>query len=87
MVVSDTAGNVKKCRTLIVSKWPWILNCPDPCHGLNLMMKDIMLGSKTFPKISAFTEVQLQFAFIKICLISMLAGNEDHIQYHNLLLP
>ena len=82
MVVSDTTGNVKKCRALIVSKWPWILNCPDPCHGLNLMMKDIMLGSKSFPKIGAFTEVQHQFLFNKIRLITMtillLAGNEDH---------
>ncbi|KAJ3804022.1 hypothetical protein EV368DRAFT_50609, partial [Lentinula lateritia] len=34
-------------------KWPWILNCPDPCHQLNLMMKDIMVGSKKYPKIIA----------------------------------
>ncbi|KAK7020897.1 DUF659 family protein, partial [Favolaschia claudopus] len=40
MVVSDTTGNVKKCRALICTKWPWILNCPDPCH----------------PKIKGFTE-------------------------------
>ena len=64
MVVSDTTGNVKKTRALIVSKWPWILNCPDPCHGLNLMMKDIMMGSKTFPKIGAFTQVSLEFGLI-----------------------
>lgn len=51
IIVSDTTGNVKKCRRLICEKWPWILNCPDPCHQLNLMMKDIMLGSKKFPKI------------------------------------
>ncbi|KAJ3898518.1 hypothetical protein F5879DRAFT_812491, partial [Lentinula edodes] len=42
MIVSDTTGNVKKCRRLICTKWPWILNCPDPCHQLNLMMKDVM---------------------------------------------
>ncbi|KAF8809453.1 hypothetical protein BYT27DRAFT_7222383 [Phlegmacium glaucopus] len=42
MIVSDTTGNVKKCHILICDKWPWILNCPDPCHQLNLMMKDIM---------------------------------------------
>jgi len=59
IVVSDTTGNVKKCRAMICKKWPWILNCPDPCHQLNLMMKDIMLGSKKFPKIAAFTQVSL----------------------------
>ena len=56
-VVSDTTGNMKKCCSMICAKWPWILNCPDPCHQLNLMMKDIMLGSKKFPKVAAFTLV------------------------------
>ncbi|KAJ7577932.1 hypothetical protein C8J56DRAFT_716091, partial [Mycena floridula] len=44
LIVSDTTGNVKKARRLICEKWPWILNCPDPCHQLNLLMKDIMVG-------------------------------------------
>lgn len=57
IVVSDTTGNVKKCRAMICKRWPWILNCPDPCHQLNLMMKDIMVGTKKFPKIAAFTQV------------------------------
>ncbi|KAK7000614.1 hypothetical protein R3P38DRAFT_2797273 [Favolaschia claudopus] len=56
MVVSDTTGNVKKCRALICKKWPWILNCPDPCHQLNLLAKEIMLGSKKFPKVKGFTD-------------------------------
>ncbi|KAK7006852.1 hypothetical protein R3P38DRAFT_2554928 [Favolaschia claudopus] len=56
MVVSDTTGNVKKCRALICTKWPGILNCPDPCHQLNLLAKEIMVGSKKFPKIKGFTE-------------------------------
>ena len=53
IIISDTTANVKKCRRLICEceKWPWILNCPDPCHGLQLMMKDVVLGSKTHPKI------------------------------------
>ncbi|KAJ7281114.1 hypothetical protein C8J57DRAFT_1057788, partial [Mycena rebaudengoi] len=51
MIVSDTTGNVKKCRELICKAFPWILNCPDPCHQLNLLAKDIMVGSKKFPKI------------------------------------
>ncbi|KAF8221867.1 hypothetical protein L208DRAFT_1325682 [Tricholoma matsutake] len=59
IIVSDTTGNVKKCQCLICEKWPWILNCPDPCHQLNLMMKDIILGSKKFPKIKGFAEVLL----------------------------
>ncbi|KAJ7858876.1 hypothetical protein B0H13DRAFT_1901688 [Mycena leptocephala] len=37
LVVSDTTKNVKKCRRLICEKFPWILNCPDPCHQLNLL--------------------------------------------------
>ncbi|KAJ3982258.1 hypothetical protein F5890DRAFT_1444888, partial [Lentinula detonsa] len=56
MIVSDTTGNVKKCRKFICEKWPWILNCPDPCHQLNLMMKDVILGSKKYPKIKGFAE-------------------------------
>ncbi|KAJ6576326.1 hypothetical protein B0H10DRAFT_2345315 [Mycena sp. CBHHK59/15] len=44
MVVSDTTGNVKKCRALICTLYPWILNCPDPCHQLNLLAKDIIVG-------------------------------------------
>ena len=59
IVVSDTTGNVKKCHLMICEKWPWILNCLDPCHQLNLMMKDIMLGSKKYPKIVAFSRVSL----------------------------
>ncbi|KAJ6608185.1 hypothetical protein B0H10DRAFT_1816329 [Mycena sp. CBHHK59/15] len=50
MVVSDTTGNVKKCRALICTLYPWILNCPDPCHQLNLLAKDIIVGSKGYPE-------------------------------------
>ncbi|KAJ3832016.1 hypothetical protein F5878DRAFT_548770, partial [Lentinula raphanica] len=45
MIVSDTTDNVKKCRQLICNQWPWVLNCPDPCHQLNLMMKDLLIQS------------------------------------------
>ena len=31
--------------------------CPDPCHKLNLMMKDVMLGSAKYLKIKGFTKV------------------------------
>ncbi|KAJ6495921.1 hypothetical protein DFH09DRAFT_946043, partial [Mycena vulgaris] len=57
MIVSDTTANVKKCRALICEFFPWILNCPDPCHQLNLLAKEIMLGSKKHPKIKGFAEI------------------------------
>ncbi|KAJ7212726.1 hypothetical protein GGX14DRAFT_361589, partial [Mycena pura] len=43
LVVSDTTNNVKKCRKLICEMFPWILNCPDPCHQLNLLAKDLVM--------------------------------------------
>jgi hypothetical protein len=58
MIVPDTTGNVKKCCQIVCKRWLWILNCPDPCHQLNLMMKDIMLGSKKHPKVRGFSEVR-----------------------------
>ncbi|KAF7341396.1 DUF659 family protein [Mycena venus] len=57
MIVSDTTANVKKCRALICAVYPWILNCPDPCHQLNLLAKDIILGTKTHPKIHGFAQI------------------------------
>ncbi|KAJ6627751.1 hypothetical protein B0H10DRAFT_1779294 [Mycena sp. CBHHK59/15] len=53
MVVSDMTGNVKKCRALICAFYPWILNCPDPCHQLNLLAKDIII-MKTVSSITTF---------------------------------
>lgn len=58
MIVSDTTGNVKKCRRLICERWGWILNCPDPAHQLNLMMIDLIVGSKKFPAIAPFKAVR-----------------------------
>ena len=58
MIVSDTTGNVKKCRRLICERWGWIINCPDPAHQLNLMMKDLIVGSKKFPAITPFKAVR-----------------------------
>ncbi|KAJ7018504.1 hypothetical protein C8F04DRAFT_977218, partial [Mycena alexandri] len=43
LMVSDTTKNVKKCRALICKKFPWILNCPDPCDQLNLLAKDLVM--------------------------------------------
>ncbi|KAF8872452.1 hypothetical protein CPB85DRAFT_1237708, partial [Mucidula mucida] len=64
MVVSDTTKNVKKARALIAKKWPWILNAGDPCHQLNLMAKDIIVGSKTYPKIKPFAAIIAQVSSI-----------------------
>ncbi|KAJ7768452.1 hypothetical protein B0H16DRAFT_1453152 [Mycena metata] len=57
LVVSNTTKNVKKCCALICKKFPWILNCLDPCHQRNLLAKDLVLGSKKIQKIKAFDEV------------------------------
>ncbi|KAJ7634203.1 hypothetical protein DFH06DRAFT_1003841, partial [Mycena polygramma] len=64
MVVLDTTANVKKCRAFICEAFPWILNCPDPCHQLNLLAKEIMLDSKKHPKIAGFAEVSLTISAI-----------------------
>ena len=88
MVVSDTAANVKSCRATICAFWPWILNCPDPCHQLNLMIKDIMVWSKKFPKIGAFTEVSA-FLALSFCYILLTSCHgkamKNHFQYYNIL--
>ncbi|KAJ7599778.1 hypothetical protein C8J56DRAFT_1037388 [Mycena floridula] len=57
LVVSDSAGNVKKLCELICAERPWILNCPDPCHLRNLLSKDLMVGSKKHPKVKGFADV------------------------------
>lgn len=57
MIISDSAMNVWKARQLICKKWAWILNSPDPCHILNFLAKDLVVGSKTYPKLSSFSEL------------------------------
>jgi hypothetical protein len=86
LVVSDTTASVKKCRQLICEKWPWILNCPDPCHQLNLMMKDIMLGSKKYAKIKGFAEVMCYIIYMTAKLmLSVPIANGNHLCAYNLL--
>jgi ketosteroid isomerase-like protein len=48
---------VKKERRLISAKWPWILSCGDLCHQLNLMAKDVIVGSKSHKKIKGFADI------------------------------
>jgi hypothetical protein len=79
MVVSDTEANIKICHATICAFWPWILNCPDPCHQLNLMIKDIMVGLKKFPKIGAFTKVSAFLALL-FCYILLTSCHEKAIK-------
>ncbi|KAJ3851097.1 hypothetical protein EV368DRAFT_66023 [Lentinula lateritia] len=49
LILTGESTDAKSLFTRI-GEWPWILNCPDPCHQLNLMMKDVMVGSKNIQK-------------------------------------
>ncbi|KAK7029203.1 hypothetical protein R3P38DRAFT_3516264 [Favolaschia claudopus] len=40
-VVGDGAANVRAGKRLISAKYIWILNIYDPCHNLNLFLKDL----------------------------------------------
>lgn len=38
---SDSTGNTKLAREILIKLFPWILNLPDPLHHLSLTVKDI----------------------------------------------
>ncbi|KAF8181466.1 hypothetical protein K438DRAFT_1601590 [Mycena galopus ATCC 62051] len=40
-IAGDGGPNVRAAKRLIVATFPWILNIYDPCHNLNLFMKDL----------------------------------------------
>ncbi|KAJ7277718.1 hypothetical protein C8J57DRAFT_1060512, partial [Mycena rebaudengoi] len=40
-IAGDGGPNVRVAKRLIAILFPWILNIYDPCHNLNLMMKDL----------------------------------------------
>ncbi|KAJ6600894.1 hypothetical protein B0H10DRAFT_1717528, partial [Mycena sp. CBHHK59/15] len=40
-IAGDGGPNVCAAKCLIVVYFPWILNIYDPCHNLNLLMKDL----------------------------------------------
>ncbi|KAF8166770.1 hypothetical protein K438DRAFT_1616514 [Mycena galopus ATCC 62051] len=47
-IAVDGGPNVRAAKRLIVAMFPWILNVYDPCHNLNLFMKDLgVLFKKT----------------------------------------
>ena len=50
-VLSDSTGNTKLARSLIVDEIPHILNLPDPEHHLNNTWKEIA-GLEFFDKVS-----------------------------------
>ncbi|KAJ7193229.1 hypothetical protein GGX14DRAFT_372062, partial [Mycena pura] len=73
LVVSDTTGNVKKCRALICAKFLWILNCPDPCHQLNLLAKDLV----TMTIVNAITNYFSHSNYGKYHLKQAMKGSPD----------
>ncbi|KAF7327065.1 hypothetical protein MKEN_00281800 [Mycena kentingensis (nom. inval.)] len=73
LIVSDTTGNVKKTRVLVCKEYPWIFNCGDPCHQLNLLAKDLIQGSKRRAKISPLAGV--------ISIVSGLTSYFSHSNY------
>ncbi|KAJ6607886.1 hypothetical protein B0H10DRAFT_1816953 [Mycena sp. CBHHK59/15] len=40
-ITGDGGPNVRSAKCMIVKMFPWIINIYDPCHNLNLMMKDL----------------------------------------------
>lgn len=50
-IAGDGGSNVRSAKIKINSRFPWILNIYDPCHNLNLFMKDL---GKIFKDVSVF---------------------------------
>ena len=50
-IAGDGGSNVRSAKIKINSHFPWILNIYDPCHNLNLFMKDL---GKLFKDVSSF---------------------------------
>ncbi len=48
-VSGDGGPNVRSAKIQIHTAYPWILDIYDPCHNLNLYMKDL---SKLFSDVS-----------------------------------
>ena len=40
-VAGDGGPNVRSAKIKLNAMYPWILNIYDPCHNLNLFMKDV----------------------------------------------
>jgi len=40
-IAGDGGPNVQAAKICLNTAYPWILNIYDPCHNLNLYMKDV----------------------------------------------
>lgn len=56
-ICSDDTGNTRLARKKVQKKYPWILNTPDPCHRMNLLVKDICVISFFQPAIKTCRRV------------------------------
>jgi hypothetical protein len=41
LMCSDDTGNTHNTRGLAQGEFVWLLNAPDPCHGMSNLIKDI----------------------------------------------
>jgi hypothetical protein len=48
-IVGDGGPNVRSAKKKICQQFPWIINIYDPCHNLNLFLKDL---GKLFKEVS-----------------------------------
>ncbi|KAJ7062715.1 ribonuclease H-like domain-containing protein [Mycena amicta] len=59
-VVGDGGPNVRVARRLVHEKYPWIINIYDPCHNLNLFLKD--LGKLFKAELTVISGISAYFA-------------------------
>jgi PII-like signaling protein len=53
-IAGDGGPNVRSAKIKINAEFPWILNIYDPCHNLNLFLKDL---GKLFKDVCSFVEL------------------------------
>ena len=71
-VSSDSTGNTRKARALLMKEFDWIIELPDSCHRLHLLAKDIA-------KIPYFADVRGgQSLEILNTLTAILPRSSDH---------
>ncbi|CAK5273886.1 unnamed protein product [Mycena citricolor] len=73
-VVTDGASNVRSMWKEIARKFPWILNIYDPCHLLNLFLKDI--GKLFKAELSLVSGICNYFAHSNIAMQTLAAKQE-----------
>lgn len=57
---SDDTGNTHNTRSFAQDEFVWLLNAPDPCHGMSNLIKDITALAQFKPvcKNEPITETQ-----------------------------